>query len=1629
MWAYVWEFDAATAAFNSSPLLQEPLNFNRGINGDGKNETWKPWTNTFQGYVTTGTQPADSRYYYYAQPMLTGIEFDNDGTMILGFRDRFGDQSGYDQPPLTGVGTGFNGGSPNLSLAIDGIATGDILRVFRNPTGCVFVMETNGSSGSITTTGANNGQGPSNYTTNNGEFYYQDGIERFNGGAGDPALWHLNCGEGALAFLPGDQDVASTKIDPMSLFSNGISKMRNTNGTNPADYELFGGTARNVLGKSNGLGDLEILLPLAPIEIGNRIWNDADGDGIQEPGEAGLANITLELFLDANSDGVPDGAAIGTVTTDATGNYYFTSASGTDVTGIDYGVSLVPNQNYIIRVASSDWNSVTGAGIVDLAGLQLTKTDKVGTGAVDLSDNDASLTSGATIVPQIRITTGNAGQNNHNIDFGFKALASLGDKVWRDDNANGIQDAGEPGVAGVTVTLYNNAGAVISTTVTDAYGNYLFDNLAAGTYQVGFTPPTNYNFTTQTNNTDNTVLTGGSTAANGSDVNASGRTANVVLVAGENERNIDAGLIFTQPATNSIGDRVWFDSDGGGTQNGTEPGVSGVTVTLYASDGVTVIATTVTDANGNYLFTGLPASTNYIVGLTPPAGMLLTSTSGTTPGNATVNSDFSTTTFKTTTVNTGIAGTQITGIDAGLIQQAAAKANLGDKVWIDLSGGTANVQDANEPGLPGVTVELLDGSGASIDPDGAGPLTKTEMVTDAFGNYIFNNLNAATYRVKFTLPSGYTFVTQNSGADDFKDSDVNTGTGQTNNYTISAGQRNLSIDAGVTQNSPAGTAKIGDFVWFDANGNGTQDAGETGVAGVTVTLYNNVGTAIATTTTDANGTYQFVNLAAATYSVGFSNLPAGYSFTSSTGTTSGSGTTNSDANTATGKTSNFVLAAGQSLQGLDAGLVAGVSSGLGSLGNKVWWDIVTNNNVQDAGEPGVPGVIVNLDYDINGDGDFLDAGEAGYKSTTTNALGEYLFTGLPAGAYQVRFTNLPTGSSTVTQNSGVNDNIDSDGSAVVSSTGVEVSTTGIYNLAAGEDNLSVDLGIINAAKGSLGNRVWFDNGAGGGTANDGIQNGTEGGVAGVTVTLVNAAGQTVDRTGTITTTPITTTTDANGYYAFADLTAGVSFAVIFSNPPAGFDFTIKSGIGGADDNRSDPNLTSGLTPAVTIVANTFNSTLDAGITSPRAALGNYVWLDTNGDGIQDAAEAGVAGVTVTLYRPGFGLDGIASTADDALPVASMITDQNGQYLFTNLVPGTYQVEFSTIPGGLSFTQQNTPGDNGDNTNSDALPVTGNPSVGRTGNIVLTAGEADLTIDAGLFKPRAVIGNFIWADSNSNGLQDAGEPGLSGVIVTLIDAGGNPVVIAVTDANGGYLFPNVAPGTYSLSFTNLPTGVIFTTSNVGGNDNIDSDVIGTTITGIVVTPTTVNLTYDAGVIGAITLPARLQFTALKQTNAARLIWKVTQEDNVARYELEHSTDGINYVTINNQNRNGSTEYQYLDAQPAQAINFYRVRIIDNNGRVTYSEIRTIVFGKDSQILVFPNPVASGNVNIQLPDSWQNKKITINVMNQLGQIISSRNSQQASQVETVDVSKLSNGSYLLRMSNENGEVEIRKIMVNR
>ena len=152
-----------------------------------------------------------------------------------------------------------------------------------------------------------------------------------------------------------------------------------------------------------------------------------------------------------------------------------------------------------------------------------------------------------------------------------------------------------------------------------------------------------------------------------------------------------------------------------------------------------------------------------------------------------------------------------------------------------------------------------------------------------------------------------------------------------------------------------------------------------------------------------------------------------------------------------------------------------------------------------------------------------------------SALGEYLFTGLPAGDYSVRFSNLPAGYTSSTANVGGNasDLVDSDASfAGASVTATTTATTGVYTLQAGEDNLTVDMGIVPAAgTNSIGNFVWYDSNG------DGIQTAGEAGVSGAIVRLYTNGADGLPGTADDVLAAVTTT-DANGGYSFVGLADG-----------------------------------------------------------------------------------------------------------------------------------------------------------------------------------------------------------------------------------------------------------------------------------------------------------------------------------------------------------------------------------------------------------------------------------------------------------------------------------------------------------
>ena len=293
----------------------------------------------------------------------------------------------------------------------------------------------------------------------------------------------------------------------------------------------------------------------------------------------------------------------------------------------------------------------------------------------------------------------------------------------------------------------------------------------------------------------------------------------------------DTACVHAPDPTGSIGDYVWTD-DGDGIQESGENGLPGVVVILYDGAGVELGRDT-TDANGAYKFDNLLPG-NYSVGFEAPTGHDIAPAGQ--GGDNTKDSDPNPTTGKTSNF-TLAAGEDKTDIDAGMVPHAS----ISDFVWEDTNGD--GDQDTGENGKPGVVVVLYDDMGTEIARD----------TTDGNGNYSFDQLLPGDYSVGIELPAGYISSPLDQGGDDAKDSDIDPATGETATINLTAGENDDSVDAGLVP-----TGSIGDMVWEDTDGDGIQDPGETsGIPGVIVTLYDDMGTEVAKDTTDSNGNYLF----------------------------------------------------------------------------------------------------------------------------------------------------------------------------------------------------------------------------------------------------------------------------------------------------------------------------------------------------------------------------------------------------------------------------------------------------------------------------------------------------------------------------------------------------------------------------------------------------------------------------------------------------------------------------------------------------------------------------------------------------------------------------------------------------
>jgi methionine-rich copper-binding protein CopC len=570
-----------------------------------------------------------------------------------------------------------------------------------------------------------------------------------------------------------------------------------------------------------------------------------------------------------------------------------------------------------------------------------------------------------------------------------------------------------------------------------------------------------------------------------------------------------------QYQSGGISGEVYNDLNGSGAIAPGDPGLDNWEVDLFNSAGV-FVASQQSFGGGNYNFQGLDPGT-YTVSEVLQDGWTQTQP---------VNPD--------TYTLTVTAGSTLTGNNFGNFQNITIS---GEK-FNDLNGN--GVQEPGEPGLPGWTIDLVNSAGAIV----------ATTVTDANGNYSFTNVGPGTYTVEEELQPGW----------------VQTDPAPPGTYTVAA-----------SSGTDVSGLLFGNFqlvtysgeVYNDINGNGSLDPGEPGLAGWTINLLSN-GSIIATTTSAADGTYNFANLGPGTYTIEEVNQTGWYQ---------------------TQPAQPFVYTIAATSGGSNNALNFG-NFQLVNVAGEVYNDL-NDNGMLDPGEPGLMGWTVNL----------FDAAGNMVATTTSDANGNYQFDSLFPGTFTIEEV-LQSG---WTQTQPVNPDY------------YTVTTQ------SGQNETGLNFGNFLSSV-SLSGSVYNDlNG-------DGTRESGEPALAGWTIDLFTTSGALWD----------STTTDSKGNYAFPSEVAQTYIVeeVVMpgwiitqpTNPPG--TYTVPPTAGGVTG-------------------------LDFGDFKTVSVTGN-VYNDVNGDGVRQSGEPGLQGWTVDLMQNGS-------------VVQSVTTDANGNYAFTGVAGGSYQV--------------------------------------------------------------------------------------------------------------------------------------------------------------------------------------------------------------------------------------------------------------------------------------------------------------------------------------------------------------------
>ena len=1077
--------------------------------------------------------------------------------------------------------------------------------------------------------------------------------------------------------------------------------------------------------------------------ISGNFFFDAAGTGVFQAGDAEATGYTVELL---NSDG----NLVTSTTTDANGNYSFNG---------------LKNGQYQVQFVAPSGDTFSGSN----------NNNGNNNDGGDGGDGGAS---GANSTGVVKVNVSDA--NVTGVNQGVVGNASVTGTIYNDLNANGLLGAGDTGIGGQTVELLHGS-TVVATTTTASNGTYTLSGITPGSYTVKAIAPSGTLFSTASS--EAVSLTSG----NATSFNVGEYTASTV-----------SGTVFT-------------DQNANGVQNAGDSGLSGVTVELLGANNA-VLATTTTGSNGSYSFTGVAPGSDTVKVIAPNG------------------EQFSTASSEAVTVTSGSAST----FNAGVY----ANASVSGTVFTDQNAN--GVQNAGDAGVAGQTVELLNGS-----------TVVATTATAANGTYSFTGIAPGSYTVEALAPNGTLFST-----------------GASDPVTLNSG---ATATANVGEYNPV---SISGTVFQDNNDNGLVDGSDKGLGGVTVELLNASGqpTGI-TTTTASNGTYTFSNLAPGTYSVKVDQIATPGAVFSPLGSNTPpqptSGTPTAAANLLVNGNFNGVTGTGYSLSQGFAGWTESTNTAATPFGSGPGDGIelaVTNGTNAVSYQPGggtngyaavvspdaanpnyaggsttdaaffvddsavetlsqtvtlQAGQVYEIGFDLNyttpganNPGFYqLTAAINGQVITTAGSLtgatltpGVWthfadLYTPTTTGTYTLTFT-YSSGVGLASKDVLVDDVYVVPGQQTANlTTTSEVNALGItapVTLTSGQTVGNESAG-INLPSATVSGTVFAD------TNGDGTQESGEGGMAGRTVEVI--------QNGTII---ASTQTAADGSYSIGNLAAGSYTVTVLA--PSGDTFS-----------------TAGNGSQTITVANGATATVNAGIYAPSTVSGT-VFTDQNADGVKNGSDAGLSGVTVELLG-----------ANNAV-LATTTTGSNGSYSFTGVAPGSDTVKV-IAPNGEQFSTAS----------SEAVTVTSGSSA---------------SFNAGVYATARVSGT-VFTDQNANGVQNAGDAGIAGQTVELL-SGATVVATATTAADGSYTISGVTPGSYTVEAV-APSGTLFSTPATeavtlgsGGTASVNvGEYTASTIGGTVFTDQNANGVQNAGDSGlsGVTVELLNGSTVLASTTTA------------------------------------------------------------------------------------------------------------------------------------------------------------------